>query len=71
MKKKELLFKAVTIIGSVLIAAVSSELIAVTILPDRHTYWIWYPNIRKVFYPEPNIMPGVFRAAHFTTNSHN
>jgi hypothetical protein len=70
--KKEIIYGAVLLIVGLVIALVLTEFgirAYYSITNKNHKYYVWPPNLHKVFKPTPGTMPGVDGIAHFNVNS--
>lgn len=70
--KREYVYGIALVLAGLVIALVLGEVGIRTyysIKDKNHKYYVWPPNLRKVFKPTPGTMPGVNGIAHFNVNS--
>lgn len=70
--KREYVYGAVLIIAGIIVALVLCEFglrAYFSIKSKNDKYYVWPPNLRKVFRPTPGTMPGVNGVSHFNVNS--
>jgi lysophospholipase L1-like esterase len=70
--KREHLYGAALLIVGIVVALVASEFgtrVYFSIKNEKNKYYVWPPNLRKIFKPTPGTMPGVNGIAHFNVNS--
>lgn len=70
--KREHIYSAVLLIVGIVVALVASEFgtrVYFSIKNEKNKYYVWPPNLRKIFKPTAGTMPGVNSIAHFNVNS--
>lgn len=65
---KSLLQKAALILLSVLLSLLLAEFVLRRFLPPDENYYVWQPNLHKVFHPDSSVFYGIKGPSQFTIN---
>lgn len=68
--RRLILLKAVLVIFILAAMLILAEIAASLLIPPPRNFYIWPPNLEKIFTPRQDIMPGTSKRVYFRTNSY-